>query len=262
MFPVMSSRIWVIVGVVVVALVAVGVGPQFFKAPPAGPLAPPDGPWHITGTYWVDMKDDVTQRQRDAVIARLKSDPNVHEAVWRNEDEEVAEILKLTKDLWIRGAEPETESDIDWASDSIKGVFVDSGEAAEATQKVVDAMPGVEGLHIQNDYFWWGKADLSLWLCPQEPSTEGSGCRQGLTEEQQEAVVDVIRDTDEVEAFYFEDNAHVAKVIKAWTNIDSTVDSPRYHLKLRDPAAISEVAARFREMDGLHEVRPVLRAML
>ncbi|WP_182906648.1 permease-like cell division protein FtsX [Microbispora sp. H13382] len=119
----------------------------------------------------------------------------------------------------------------------------------------------MDGVFPQGDGFWYGEAHVTLRLCLPKPG-EGTGCPAALTTAQQDANVEAIRGTSEVETFYFEDPKHAIKDLRCRTDSDFTAEVSYYHLKLKDPDDVATVIDRFRGMKGLWQARPVERCLL
>ncbi|MEW9533862.1 hypothetical protein [Microbispora sp. NPDC049125] len=244
--------------VVLLAAAAWGV-PRVLRETPRGPLAPPSGPWPTTGTFTVGV-DWATVQEREAVMAALKARPDVRDVSFQSAEREWAKDKESAKLIWIRGHEwpyPYTQH---LTNDSVIGTLLDRSKSADLDADI-GAMPGVQGVYPLGDGFWYGKADVTLRLCPEKPDDE-HGCRAPLTAAQRDAIVSAIRDTSEVEVFYFEDPAHATRDLRSQTARDLTSKVSFYQLKLKEPGDLAAVIDRFRGMDGLWQVRPVARCLL
>ncbi|MBD3137724.1 permease-like cell division protein FtsX [Microbispora bryophytorum] len=256
-----SRLLWIAGPLVVATLIAAAWGLPNLMAgsagPTQGPLPPPPGPWPTTGTFQVGF-DSATEAEKKTVLAALEARSDVSEVRYRSAEQEWKEYQEAGELTWIRdGGHEFGREDM---SDSIVGVLLDRSKSDEIS-RVIEALPGVDAVYSQGDGFWYGKAQVTLRLCLLKP-IEGAGCRQPLTTAQQKAVVEAIRGTPEVEAFYFEDPEHATKDLRARTDSDFTAGVSYYHLKLDDPDDVPTVIGRFRGMEGLWQARPVERCLL
>ncbi|MBB2743676.1 UNVERIFIED_ORG: hypothetical protein FHR35_003512 [Microbispora rosea subsp. rosea] len=257
-----SRLLWIAGPLVVATLIAAAWGvPRLLAGsagPPQGPLPPPPGPWPTTGTFEVGFGSSATEAEKKAVLAAVEDRSDVREVRYRSAEQDWKEYQESGKLTWIRdGGHEFGREDM---SDTVVGVLLDRSKSEEFS-RVIDALPGVDGVYSQGDGFWYGKAHVTLRLCLRKPM-EGAGCRKPLTTAQQNAVVEAIRGTPEVEAFYFEDPEHATKDLRARTDSDFTAGVSYYHLKLRDPDDVPAVIGRFRGMEGLWQARPVERCLL
>ncbi|WP_157544738.1 permease-like cell division protein FtsX [Microtetraspora fusca] len=237
------------------------------------PLPPPRGPWPETGTFLLHLCQDtsaevwewcagggaVTDEERWVIERTLASLPEVT-SYGRRTPEEMLAIARqdhrvgdiLTADLMREGY----------------GGTLGRGDWRSPLRALAD-LPGVGAPIAYRDDFWWGKADVSVALCPETPIygfTRPCEGRGRATDAEKEAVFDRIRRLPGIEKIYAEDPAHAAKARDhvSWQmpfGSDRLDDLPEtFYIKLADPGAAARIEKAVAGMSGLawaREVTPV-----
>ncbi|WP_433353365.1 permease-like cell division protein FtsX [Microtetraspora malaysiensis] len=234
------------------------------------PLPPPDVPWPETGTFLLHLCDDartkvwetcegggaVTDEERWVIERTLASLPEIT-SYGRTTPEESLAIARqdhrvgdvLTVDL-MRDSYGGTLGRGDW----------------RALLRTLGDLPGVGVPTVFRDDFWWGKADVSVALCPETSLYElWRICEEhGLaTASEKEAVYDRIRRLPGIEKIYAEDPAHAAKARNhiSWQMPfgDGPLDDlpETFYIKLADPGTAARIEKAVAGMSGVARVRKV-----
>ncbi|WP_067172551.1 permease-like cell division protein FtsX [Microtetraspora niveoalba] len=237
------------------------------------PLPPPDGPWPATGTFLIHLcRDDsaatweacegggaTTDAERWVIEGTLASLPEVA-TYGRMTSEEALAIARqdwqigyiLTADL-MRESYGGTLRPGDW----------------RALLRTLAGLPGVGVPIAYRDDFWWGKADVSVALCPEVSLDRFARACEGrgrATEAERQAVLDRIREVRGIEKIYVEDPAHAAKVrdhLEWHGGRASYAKGPfdefpeTFYVKLADPGAAARIEKSVAGLAGVAVVAPV-----
>ncbi|MEZ0074950.1 permease-like cell division protein FtsX [Planotetraspora sp. GP83] len=240
------------------------------------PLPPPDGPWPQTGTFSAFLcqggdaaseacsdRGAVTGEEKQAVAAVLNTSPVVKDFHFETQEEALANFRALP------GAE----------EDPTHEALLDTIEAADlpesyrgaigpgdwrALKRRLEALPDVSRVYVFRDHFWWGKANLSIALCPQAAGIyERCEGRGAASQAEKDDVLGRIHALPGVEAVYFEDRAHALKVWRHvwWQGAVTNRDLPNlpeaYYVKLTAPPVIRDIRKSFAGVAGVAQVSDV-----
>ncbi|GLW96037.1 permease-like cell division protein FtsX [Microtetraspora sp. NBRC 16547] len=236
-------------------------------------LPPPAGPWPETGTFLIFLCEDdsargwercegggaATVEETRGIERALASLPEITSYGRRTREEALA-IARQD----YRVGELIT---VDNMPDVAYGGTLARGDWRALLRELAD-LPGVGVVDTHRDNFWWGKADVSVTLCPEDAAHRFAKRCEGrarATESEKEAVLDRIRALPGVEKIYVEDPAHAAKVrdhaewMMPFGGGDLAELPEAFYLKLADTGTYPQVEKSLAGMAGVAGVTAVAR---
>ncbi|MCC5580432.1 hypothetical protein IMZ11_32920 [Microtetraspora sp. AC03309] len=234
-------------------------------------LPPPDGPWPETGTFFLYLCEDdrawagcagrgaVTVGELRGIERALASLPEITSYRRRTREE----ALAIARQDYRIGA----ILTVDFMPHITYGGTLARGDWRALLGELAD-LPGVGASGAYRDNFWWGKADVSVMLCPKDAvhrSAKRCEGRGRATEAEKEAVLDRIRAVRGIEKIYLEDPAHAAKArdhvewLMSFGGGDLDELPETFYLTLADPSAVARIEKSLTGMAGVAQVTPVVR---
>ncbi|MEV4378662.1 permease-like cell division protein FtsX [Streptosporangium sp. NPDC049644] len=228
-------------------------------------VSPPPGDWPEGGTFDVFLCKDqdsfkqcrkrgITAKQKRALEARLRAMPEVAEVEFESREEAYATFREQNADnkvllsaIWLEDM-PE----------SFKGRlhrWRDLAPFGSAMNKV----PGVSNVFTFGEFFWQGRADVTVSLCGRKGTIFACKGRGPATARERKAVGARLVALRESESVYFENVAHARRVFAyRWGQKSSDAPLPEsYHVKVADPAGVPAVIDAVKGMAGVGPVRRV-----
>ncbi|GAA3024036.1 permease-like cell division protein FtsX [Streptosporangium longisporum] len=239
-------------------------------------LPPPDVPWPEGGKFSVFLcgendawdacgDEEVTSEQRRAIEQRLRQIPRLVDLRYQDK-----------VDAWMTLVEesPELREVIEVTDmpDGFHGRLLRWSDA-NAFDAATRVLPGVSNTYVFPDFFWKGKADISVTLCDDNGEDEPCKGRGGVTATERATIEALLRKAKGVKRIYFADRAHDIWVAREfmvrWSQVtgrdsqnkdDDTEPRPlekysgTYRVKIDDPKHATSIADAVKDLPGVAQV--------